>query len=86
MDMWRDLKARELGAVLPGRFRTNFRARRVHTLELSTRKEIVSAHDGGINSLQVNFGPSLDSCQPPPALLECAIVSVTSISQIMELL
>ncbi|BBM97539.1 DNA excision repair protein ERCC-8 [Marchantia polymorpha subsp. ruderalis] len=52
--MWRDLNARELGAIRPGLVITNVSSRRLHSLELSTQKEIVSDYDGGINNLQVD--------------------------------
>ncbi|KAL3684556.1 hypothetical protein R1sor_002578 [Riccia sorocarpa] len=52
--MWFDLKARELGAIRPERISRKVASDRLHNLELSSSKDILSVHDSGINSLQVD--------------------------------
>jgi hypothetical protein len=51
--MLRRLKRRELGATPPRSVATHVRGKRVRSIELANHKEIVSAHNSGINSLQV---------------------------------
>jgi len=51
--MLRRLKRRELGATPPRSVATHVRGKRVRSIELASHKEIVSAHNSGINSLQV---------------------------------
>lgn len=51
--MWKAVKNREAGVLLPSSFTSRIRSHRVASLDLSNRKEIVSAHNGAINSLQV---------------------------------
>lgn len=55
VEMWKDLRDRESGAILPSSFSHRLRSRRVSSLELSNRKEIVSPHKGAINSIQVDL-------------------------------
>ncbi len=51
--MLRRLKRRELGATPPRSVATHVRGKRARSIELASHKEIVSAHNSGINSLQV---------------------------------
>ncbi|CAK9230473.1 unnamed protein product [Sphagnum jensenii] len=52
--MLRRLKRRELGATPPRSVATHVRGKRVRSIELASHKEIVSAHNSGINSLQID--------------------------------
>ncbi|KAJ0976752.1 hypothetical protein J5N97_012226 [Dioscorea zingiberensis] len=52
--MWKEVRAREEGALPPNSFASRIRSRRTSTIELSHRKEIVSPHHGAVNSLQVD--------------------------------
>ncbi|CAA6660702.1 unnamed protein product [Spirodela intermedia] len=53
--MWKDVRDREGGAIRPVTFRGRVCRRRVAALDVSNQKEIVSAHRGGVNSLQVDL-------------------------------
>ncbi|XP_010909113.1 WD repeat-containing protein ATCSA-1 isoform X2 [Elaeis guineensis] len=53
--MWKAVKDREAGFLLPSSFATRIRSHRVASLDLSNHKEIVSPHNGAINSLQVDL-------------------------------
>ncbi|XP_039125945.1 WD repeat-containing protein ATCSA-1-like [Dioscorea cayenensis subsp. rotundata] len=53
--MWKEVRAREEGALPPNSFASRIRSRRTSSLELSQRKEIVSPHHGAVNSLQVDL-------------------------------
>ncbi|XP_020247940.1 DNA excision repair protein ERCC-8-like [Asparagus officinalis] len=53
--MWKEIRERESGSILPSCFSRRLRSRRVSSLELSNRKEIVSPHKGAVNSLQVDL-------------------------------
>lgn len=53
--MWKELRDRESGAILPSSFSHRLRSHRVSSLELSNRKELVSPHKGAINSIQVDL-------------------------------
>lgn len=52
--MLRELRRREVGAARPRSLATHVRAERARHIDLSTHKEIVSAHHSGINSLQID--------------------------------
>lgn len=52
--MLRELRRREVGAARPRSLATYVRAERARHIDLSTHKEIVSAHHSGINSLQID--------------------------------
>lgn len=54
-EMWKEVRAREEGALPPNSFASRIRSRRTSSLELSQRKEIVSPHHGAVNSLQVSL-------------------------------
>ncbi|XP_020592758.1 DNA excision repair protein ERCC-8-like [Phalaenopsis equestris] len=53
--MWREVRDRESGKILPSLFTSLVRSRRVAALQLSNRKEIVSPHRGAVNSVQVDL-------------------------------
>ncbi|MQL76816.1 hypothetical protein Taro_009216, partial [Colocasia esculenta] len=54
-EMWKEVMDREEGVLRPAAFCERVRRRRVAAIDLSNRKEIVSAHRGGVNSLQVDL-------------------------------
>ncbi|PKA66840.1 Dynein assembly factor with WDR repeat domains 1 [Apostasia shenzhenica] len=53
--MWKDVRDREAGSILPRSFASRVRSRRFAALQLSNHKEIVSPHHGAVNSLQVDL-------------------------------
>ncbi|XP_038716584.1 WD repeat-containing protein ATCSA-1 isoform X1 [Tripterygium wilfordii] len=53
--MWREIGDRETGRILPNSFTNRVKSSRIRTLQLSNNKDIVSAHRGAINSLQVDL-------------------------------
>ncbi|GER31097.1 transducin/WD40 repeat-like superfamily protein [Striga asiatica] len=53
--MWKEIREREFGKLRPNLFSTRVSKSRVSSIQLSNYKEIVSAHRGSINSLQVLF-------------------------------
>ncbi|XP_062120322.1 WD repeat-containing protein ATCSA-1-like [Humulus lupulus] len=53
--MWREIGDREEGKTRPNRFANRIKWNRVEKLKLSNHKDIVSAHRGSINSLQVDL-------------------------------
>eukprot|EP00250_Pteridium_aquilinum_P033507 c575_g1_i1 orf=3-794(-) len=52
--MWHMVGKREIGGLQPHRFLILLQRQRLHSIELASHKEIVSAHKGGVNSLQVD--------------------------------
>ncbi|KAK6939723.1 WD40 repeat [Dillenia turbinata] len=55
MSMWKKIGDRETGRLCPNRFENYVRCSRVSSLSLSHSKNIVSAHRGSVNSLQVDL-------------------------------
>ncbi|EXB39828.1 DNA excision repair protein ERCC-8 [Morus notabilis] len=53
--MWREIGDREAGKIRPNAFANRFKRNRIESLQLSNHKDIVSAHRGSINSLQVDL-------------------------------
>lgn len=53
--MWKAVRDREANVLLPSSFASRIRSRRVASLDLSNHKEIVSPHNGAVNSLQVDL-------------------------------
>lgn len=51
--MWEQVRERETGFINPKLFANRVKSNRNSSLQLSNFKEIVSAHRGAINSLQV---------------------------------
>lgn len=45
---------REIGCIAPHHFSTLLQTKRLHSIELASHKEVVSAHKSGINSLQID--------------------------------
>ncbi|KAK6938571.1 WD40 repeat [Dillenia turbinata] len=55
MSMWKKIGDRETGRLCTNRFANYVRSSRVSSLSLSNYKDIVSAHRGSVNSLQVDL-------------------------------
>ncbi|KAK9109740.1 hypothetical protein Sjap_017800 [Stephania japonica] len=55
LGMWKQLGDREVGELRPSSFAKGLKSTRIASLHLSNYKEIVSAHRGAINSLQVDL-------------------------------
>ncbi|KAI5655189.1 hypothetical protein M9H77_32376 [Catharanthus roseus] len=53
--MWKEIGDRESGKLRPSSFTNRIKSSRESSLQLSNNKEIVSAHRGSINSLQVDL-------------------------------
>ena len=53
--MWKQVRERETGVINSKLFTRRVKSDRVSSLQLSNHKEIVSAHRGAINSLQVYY-------------------------------
>lgn len=53
--MWKEVKDRELGRIRPAFLANRVQSRRIQSLELANQKEIVSAHKGAVNSLQIDL-------------------------------
>ncbi|KAE9458784.1 hypothetical protein C3L33_09307, partial [Rhododendron williamsianum] len=53
--MWKEIRDRESGKLRPNSFSNRIRSSRVHSLQLSNHKEIISPHRGSVNSLQVDL-------------------------------
>ncbi|KAK3029782.1 hypothetical protein RJ639_038224 [Escallonia herrerae] len=53
--MWKGIGKRESGELRPSLFCSRIRSSRAASLQLSNHKEIVSAHRGSVNSLQVDL-------------------------------
>ncbi|KAF5179693.1 Wd repeat-containing protein atcsa-1 [Thalictrum thalictroides] len=53
--MWKEVGQREMGRLAPHSFVNRIKSNRISSLELSNYKEILSAHKGAINSLQVDL-------------------------------
>ncbi|KAL6504586.1 WD repeat-containing protein ATCSA-1 [Orobanche hederae] len=53
--MWKEIREREFGNLRPNLFSTRISKSRVSSIQLSNYKEIVSAHRGSVNSLQVDL-------------------------------
>ncbi|KAL5559176.1 hypothetical protein UlMin_035387 [Ulmus minor] len=53
--MWREIGDREAGKIRPNLFSNRVKWNRIKSLQLSNHKDIVSAHRGSINSLQVDL-------------------------------
>ncbi|XP_073000380.1 WD repeat-containing protein ATCSA-1 [Typha latifolia] len=53
--MWKEVRDREDGSLLPVSFAARVQSRRLSSLDLSNRKEILSPHHGAVNSLQVDL-------------------------------
>ena len=51
--MWNMVQKREIGGIDPRSFSNLLKRRRAHSIQLASHKEIVSAHKGGVNSIQV---------------------------------
>lgn len=51
--MWKETREREFGNIRPNLFSSRISKSRVSSIQLSNYKEIVSAHRGAVNSLQV---------------------------------
>ncbi|KAJ7569020.1 hypothetical protein O6H91_01G057600 [Diphasiastrum complanatum] len=56
--MWRELRQREAGSIRPSLLAKHACYRRSRSLQLAKRKEIVSAHKSGVNSLQIDAAES----------------------------
>lgn len=54
-EMWKEVRDRESGTLLPRSFSARVRSRLLSSLRLSNHKEIVSPHRGAINSIQVDL-------------------------------
>ncbi|KAF9600686.1 hypothetical protein IFM89_011357 [Coptis chinensis] len=53
--MWKQVGEREVGKLKPHSFANRIKSNRISSLQLSNHKEIVSAHRGAVNSLQVDL-------------------------------
>ncbi|KAK6116014.1 hypothetical protein DH2020_008283 [Rehmannia glutinosa] len=53
--MWKEIREREFGNLRPNLFSSRISKSRVSSIQLSNYKEIVSAHRGSVNSLQVDL-------------------------------
>lgn len=53
--MWKEVKDRELGRIRPALLANRVQSRRICSLELANRKEIISAHKGAVNSIQIDL-------------------------------
>lgn len=53
MQTWKQIRDREAGKLRSTSFVNRIKSNRVSELQLSNYKDVVSAHKGGINSLQV---------------------------------
>lgn len=53
--MWKQVRERETGVINPKLFANRVKSNRNSSLQLSNHKDIVSAHRGAINSLQVDL-------------------------------
>lgn len=62
--MWKEIGDRESGKLRPSSFTNRIKSSRESSLQLSNNKEIVSAHRGSINSLQVHYHHLLSSIFP----------------------
>ncbi|KAH9294346.1 hypothetical protein KI387_040448 [Taxus chinensis] len=56
--MWKEVKDRELGRIRPALLANRVQSRRICSLELANQKEIISAHKGAVNSLQIDLTES----------------------------
>lgn len=55
MHTWKQIRDRESGKLRAGSFANCIKSSRVSQLQLSNHKDVVSAHKGAINSLQVLY-------------------------------
>lgn len=53
--MWKELRARQEGSLLPSSFLRRLRRRRFQSLNLSNTKEFITPHRGAINSLHIDL-------------------------------
>lgn len=55
LEMWKELKQRESGIILPQIFSNRIKSNRVSSLQLSNSKDFISPHRGAINSIEVDI-------------------------------